>query len=96
MKDPAKSDVDQKDNTFAKVTGTNTDEYDHADYRVFSKTFIVEISHANSNSLIKGYAILDNQSTRCFADSKLIDLLDIETPNHSYSIETLSGLATNV
>jgi len=79
----------------AKATLTSIDEVED-DHCVFSKTFMVEIGHADSDTTIRGIAILDDQSNRCFTTRKLIEDLSINAPNHSYCVETLSGLTTNI
>ena len=77
----------------AKVALTNVNETYDDDSVVFSKTLLVEVSHPNSNKMIKCLAILDDQSNRCFADPRLLNLLDVSAPYHSYSVETLNGLS---
>ena len=80
----------------ARVTMTNANLSDYVPYCVFSKTLLVEVTHPSSGRVVKCLAILDDQSTRCFADPKFIDLLKVNAPKHLYSVETLNGLSTNV
>lgn len=55
-----------------------------------SKTVLAEVTSPYCQKTVKTYCIIDEQSNRSFADPKLFELLDIVSPQHSYTLSTLS------
>ena len=65
------------------------------DLAVFSKTFEVELRDRTTKKSLRCLAIVDEQSTFCFADPEVM-VLPVKSAPHTYNLRTLSGLSTQV
>ena len=63
---------------------------------MFSKTFAVHLKHRSSPKTVACLAILDEQSTRSFVISRVVNEFELDSPSVRYSIRTLSGLTADI
>ena len=64
--------------------------------KICSKTLLTFIKHRDSKKTIKGYVIIDEQSSSSFIDPVVLQELKISAPSHVYTLRTLSGLKSDV
>lgn len=64
--------------------------------KICSKTLLVSIKHKNKSKIIKGYVIIDEQSSSSFIDPSVIDMLNVPFSSHNYTLRTLTGYSTEV
>ena len=61
-----------------------------------SKVLLVDLSlPSKSNKILRCYAILDEQSSSTFVDTKVATFFNLNLPMRSYTIRTMSGLKTS-
>ena len=61
-----------------------------------SKTVLVQVRvRGKPETMVHCYCVIDEQSNCSFADPELIRLLGVPSMAHSYTVETMAGLATN-
>ena len=79
------------------VVASRTNPLDQTDtHLVLSKTFAVELRDQVTKKTIQCLAIIDEQSTYCFADTEIKEALPVSAQPHVYNLRTLSGLTTEV
>ena len=82
-------------NSVAKTTRTQVDE-DEVELCIFTRTFMVDVSHDDTNEIVRCVAIIDDQSTRSYAATEIMVSLGIVSPELHYSLTTLMGLKSNM
>ena len=64
--------------------------------KICSKTLLLAIRYRDKGKIIKGYGIIDEQSSSSFIDPSLIEMLNVPSETHSYSLRTLTGYESTV
>ena len=66
-------------------------------FRSCSKIVLTELTHnSHPGKTLKCYTIIDEQSTSCFATSRVSEIFNVNGPVIEYSLNTLSGSQSNL